>query len=77
MLGLALFAGGFVYEIMFAGPGFQDMQTLSGDEAESALFARKISVTGIAVAFAAIFGGAGWGFYRRLKSTEEPFKKRD
>jgi hypothetical protein len=72
VLGVATFIGGFVYEIMYAGLQYQDPTPELRAGYESAVHtARKIEVTGIAIAFGSIFAAAGWGFYRRLKLKDE------
>ena len=76
--GVALVIGGFVYEATFAGLQYQDpTPQLKADYARHALIARRLEVSGVVVAFGAIFGGAAWGFYQRLRTKEEPFQRRD
>ena len=76
--GVATFVGGFVYEVAYAGLQYQDATPkLQEDYDRHAAIAHRIEVTGIAIAFAAVFGGAAWGFYRRQTSGEEPYQKKD
>lgn len=73
LLGFGLVIGGFVYEVMYAGLQFQDPTPASvphGDYAKEAHVARVIKVSGVAVAFGAIFGAAAWGFFRRVREGD-------
>jgi len=79
--GVALFVGGFVYEVAYAGHLYQDSAPQPQHSQEEydrhSKLARRLEVSGIAIAFGAIFGGAAWGFYKRQTSGEEPFQRRD
>ena len=77
LTGVALVIGGFVYEVMYAGLQYQDpTPQLPADYARHERIARMLEVSGVAVAFSAVFGGAAWGFYKRMTSKEEPYQPR-
>ena len=72
LLGIGLVVGGVVYDVIYGGIELQDPTPSvrpKNYERERDL-ARKLEVGGVAVTFAAIFGAAGWGFYRRQKDPE-------
>lgn len=68
LLGICVMIGGFVYDFVYSGVPFQDSGPVvhRKDEVQSER-ARILQVGGLALSFCAIFGAAGWQFYRRLK----------
>lgn len=71
LCGLGLLAGGIVVDVMHGGIEMQDAELGSKQRIDPERdLARKLEVSGLAVAFAAIFGAAGWRFYLRLQTTE-------
>jgi len=69
LLGVGLVVGGFVYDLVVA-------QNLD----EQGQPARILEVAGIVFVFGAIFGLAGWAFYRRVrdeKRAEQALKLAD
>jgi hypothetical protein len=65
-LGVGLVIGGFVYDSMQSGLPFQEERASE----RQGLVARVLEVAGVAVSFGAIFGAAGWRFYRRERDPD-------
>jgi hypothetical protein len=71
VLGLGTVAGGMVYDVIYGGIELQDPRPgPQPDYARERDVARKLEVGGVALTFVAIFGAAGWGFYRRQRDPE-------
>jgi hypothetical protein len=71
LLGLGLVAGGVIYDVRYGGMDLQDPTPSPKQNFERERdLARKLEVAGVAVTFVAIFGAAGWGFYRRQRDPE-------
>jgi len=60
LLGVGLIISGVIYDVFVA----QNLE--SRDHA-----ARVLEVSGIAVLFSAVFGAAGYAFYRRLRDPDD------
>ena len=71
LLGVGLLASGIVVDVIHGGIQVQDAEPGGRQQVTPERdLARKLEVGGIAVAFAAIFGAAGWRFYVRLKQGD-------
>jgi hypothetical protein len=60
LIGIGLIVAGVIYDVAVA----QNIEI-------QAYPARVLEVSGITVAFSAIFGVAGWGFYRRKREEAD------
>jgi hypothetical protein len=70
-LGIGLVVGGFVYDAVESGLPFQDSAAaMQRSDDRQGLVARVLEVAGVAVSFGAIFGAAGWRFYRRERDPD-------
>jgi hypothetical protein len=71
LTGIGLVVGGIVYDSILNGAPFQEPAPFTHKStAPESDAPRILEVSGIAVAFLAIFGAAGWGFYRRQRDPE-------
>ncbi|HET6333628.1 MAG TPA: hypothetical protein VFG30_10465 [Polyangiales bacterium] len=71
VLGIFVMIGGFVYDFMYSGVPFQDSVVAHRPDEVQSERARLLQVGGLGLSFCAIFGAAGWQFYRRLKMPDE------
>lgn len=71
LTGIGLLIGGFICDSVLNGPVFEDASPSHKSEEQQSDLPRIIEVSGVAVMFLAVFGSAGWTFYKRPRETED------
>jgi hypothetical protein len=71
LLGIGVMVSGFVHDALYGGAFVQDqVPGMQHHDGRPNNVARVLEVAGLALSFGAVFGMAGWRFYRRERAPD-------